>query len=200
MPAVTPTADVRAFFRDLVEEAMRSLEVRTADDTQQYLVNLLARYAVSQQIQELGTPLVDLLTRALDTEGMERVVRLRTLGDAALFVSGFLADSFERRGLTQDYVASLGARAYGEVGRAARFVVVQDASTGRYVFEELADRFQACASVLDEVREQTALCTDGELIRVYERWCETRSPQLYRRLHRRGMTPMHGRGGRGSLH
>ena len=200
MPAVTPTADVRAFFRDLVEEAMRSLEVRTAGDTQQYLVNLLARYAVSQQIQELGTPLVDLLTQALDTDGMERVIRLRTLGDAALFVSGFLADSFERRGLTKDYVASLGARAYGEVGRAARFVVVQDASSGRYVFEELADRFKACASVLDEVREQTALCTDGELIRVYERWCETRSPQLYRRLHRRGMTPMHGRGGRGSVH
>ncbi len=200
MPAVTPTSDVRAFFRDLVEEAMRNLEVRTANDTQQYLVNLLARYAVSQQIQELGTPLVDLLTHALDTEGLERVARLRTLGDAALFVSGFLADSFERRGLTHDYVTSLGARAYGEVGRAARFTSAQDASCGRYVFEELAGQFRACASVLDEVREQTALCTDGELIRVYERWCETRSPQLYRRLHRRGMTPTAGKSRRGSVH
>jgi hypothetical protein len=200
MPAVTPTADVRAFFRGLVEEAMRSLEVRTADETQHYLVNLLARYAVSQQIRDVSTPFVDLLARALDAEGLERVARLQALGDAALVVSGFFADSCERRGVTHPYVVAIGARAYGEVGRASRWTVATERAGDRYVFEELADRFEACASVLDEVREQTALCTDGELVRVYERWCETRSPELYRRLHRRGMTPSGSPSGRGPVH
>jgi len=52
---------------------------------------------------------------------------------------------------------------------------------------ELAGRFEDFSRVLDEVREQTAMCTDGELVRIYERWCTTRSPELFRRLNRRGV-------------
>jgi hypothetical protein len=111
---------------------------------------------------------------------------MRSLGDAALFVSGFLSDSFSRRGLTQPYVIAIGARAYGEVGR-VRPAVVLDSAPDSEVFVELADRFESFSRVLDEVREQTAMCTDGELVRLYERWSTTRSPELFRRLHRRGV-------------
>jgi len=111
---------------------------------------------------------------------------MRSLGDAALFVSGFLADSFTARGVTQTYVIAIGTRAYGEVSRAWASHV-PDSGPDTEVFIELADRFAAFSRVLDEVREQTAMCTDGELVRIYERWCMTRSPELSRRLHRRGV-------------
>jgi hypothetical protein len=188
MSGVETCADVRLFFREQVSEALRSLDVRTAMATEHYLVNLLAGFAASDRVREMGTPFVELLGEALHTSGPERANRMRSLGDAALFTSGFLADSVTSRGVTHTYVISIGARAYGEVGR-SRATRIADAGPEPEVFVELADRFEAFSRVLDEVREQTAMCTDGELVRIYERWCTTRSPELFRRLHRRGVGP-----------
>lgn len=185
MPVVEACVDVRAFFREQVSEALRSLDVTTAEGTAWYLVELLAGYAVSEKVHEVSSPFVELLTEALEATGAERVYRLRNLGDAALFVSGFLPDSYERRGVTHPYVVSMGARAYGEVSRAAR----GERHAHRFLFEELADRFEAFARVLDEVREQTAMQTDGALLRLYERWRATGSPRLLQRLSRRGVIP-----------
>jgi hypothetical protein len=186
MSGVEACTDVRGFFRDHVTEALRSLDVKTEQATEHYLVNLLAGFAVSDRIHEMATPFVELLGKALAVSGPERVNRMRSLGDSALFVSGFLSDSCDRRGITQPYVIAIGARAYGEVGRVRR-VASSDGGPAKEVFVELADRFEAFTRVLDEVREQTAMCTDGELVRLYERWCTTRSPKLFRRLHRRGV-------------
>lgn len=185
MSSIEACVDVRAFFREQVTEALRSLEVTTAQDTTHYLVELLAGYAVSEKVQDVSSPFVELLAHALRASGQERMYRLRNLGDAALYVSGFFPDSYEKRGVTHPYVVAMGARAYGEVSRAARW----QRAAHRFLFEELADRFEAFARVLDEVREQTAQRTDGELVQIYERWCSTRSPQLLRRLARRGVTP-----------
>jgi hypothetical protein len=163
--------------------------VRTAMATEHYLVNLLAGFAAADRISEMGTPFVEQLGKALSVSGPERANRMRSLGDAALFTSGFLSDSFTARGVTQTYVIAIGARAYGEVGR-TRATSLADAGPEPEVFVELADRFEAFSRVLDEVREQTAMCTDGELVRLYDRWCTTRSPELFRRLHRRGVGPL----------
>lgn len=196
MSGVEGCTDVRDFFREHVTEALRSLELRPAEATEHYLVNLLAGFVVSDRIHEMCTPFVELLSRALAVSGAERLYRMRNLGDAALFVSGFLSDSCDRRGVTQPYVYAIGARAYGEVGRAGRSAPPSDGPDQSEVFVELAGRFGAFARVLDEVREQTAMCTDGEILRIYERWCTTRSPELFRRLNRRGVGPVIGpRGG-----
>lgn len=168
---------------------MKSLEVRTAEATEHYLVDLLAGYVADARIQEISTPFVEQLGKALNTFGAERANRMRSLGDTALFVSGFWADSFSARGVTQPYVIAIGARAYGEVSR-VRSTVPADAGPGTEVFVELAGRFEDFSRVLDEVREQTAMCTDGELIRIYERWSATRSPELFRRLNRRGVSAL----------
>jgi len=186
MSGVETCANVREFFQQHVTEALRSLDVRTAVATEHYLVDLLVGFAAADRVQEMCTPFVEQLGKALAVAGPERASRMRTLGDAALFVSGFLADSFSARGVTQPYVIAIGARAYGEVSR-VRSSILPDAGPAAGVFVELADRFAAFSRVLDEVREQTAMCTDGELIRIYERWCTTRSPELFRRLHRRGV-------------
>ncbi len=185
MSEVEACTDVRTYFREQVSEALRNLEVRTAEPTEHYLVNLLAGYSVSDRIQDMSEPFVGQLAKALNSNGPTRTQRLRSLGDAALFVSGFLSDSCDRRGVTQVYVISIGARAYGEVGR----LPATAAPAQPDVFIELADRFAAFARVLDEVREQTAMCSDGDVLRLYERWLAKRSPRVLRRLHRRGVTP-----------
>src|SRR5262249_51552810 len=118
MPSVEACADIRAFFREQVTEALKSLEVTTEESTEQYLVELLAGFAVSDKVQDLAEPFVETLQKALSATEPERSYRFRNLGDSALYVSGFLPDSHEGRGVTPDYVVSVGARAYGEVCRA----------------------------------------------------------------------------------
>ncbi|MDD9934609.1 MAG: hypothetical protein OXT09_13450 [Myxococcales bacterium] len=198
MDELETCSDVREFFDDHVSRAMQVLGVQAADDTKHYLIELLSDFSVSDRIQALERPLVEQLQAAQEAAGQERLSRLRDLGDVALFVAGFFPDSFERRGLTRSYVVAMGGRAYLVVGEAAHARGL--GGRGR-VFVELSARFPQLARVLDEVREGTSLCTEGEIVALYERWRRTGSPELARRLHRRGVAPHPGGDpGSGTLH
>jgi hypothetical protein len=177
---------VQDFFLGEVRDAMSDLRVETAAATEKYLVDLLTSFSVSARIQTLFEPLVTQLAKARNASGPERANRMRELGDVSLFVCGFFPDSFERRGLDRGYVVAMGGHAYLVVGEATRRL--GDASDG-HVFVELAERFHELARVLDEVRERTSLCTDAAVLRLYERFRESGSPTLLRRLHRRGVHP-----------
>ena len=176
--------DVQEFFGEHVADAMRDLKIETSAQTQGYLVDLLSGFTVSQRIHSLAVPLAGLLKRATEASGAHRLALLRELGDAALFLCGFFPDSFDRRGVDRTYVVTMGGRAYLVVGR-------HDRDEGRAaVFAELSGRFGELAGVLDEVRERTAMCTEGAIVRMYERWLESGSPALARRLRRRGLHPV----------
>lgn len=185
------------YFGAQVAEAMRVVGVETAAPAEPYLVELLCGFAVSS---ETPTPesltLVELLRSATECVDAERERHMRRLGDVSLFLSGFLPDSFDRRGLSQAYVAQMGGRAYLWLGETAQ--VGRQASRAR-LFHELAVRFRDFARVLDEVRERTAMCTDGAVLLLYERWRRTGSPELLRRLLRRGVTPERPASGGASL-
>ncbi|MDH5671620.1 MAG: hypothetical protein OEZ06_05685 [Myxococcales bacterium] len=180
MAAIDASANIRDFFQAQLSEALSAQGVQTADATRDYLVELMAGFANGPLVARLGFPLVTLLERALAVAGREREARLRELGDTSLFLYGFLPDSFERRGLTAEYVETMGGRAYRAVVRVR----------GGGVFAELASRFREMGGVLDEVRERTSLRTDGELLRLYQRWLESGSDSLARRLARRGVHPV----------
>lgn len=181
-------SDVRRFFVEHVTEAMRDLRVETRAETQGYLVNLLSGFAVSKRVRALSEPLARHFEKAVNSTGPERLARLRELGDIALFICGFFPDSFDRRGLSRTYVVDMGGRAYLVVGQSG------GSRERSQVFVELGGRFDDMARVLDEVRERTALCTDGEVVRLYERWCNSGSPAIAKRLQRRGVAPQRRRG------
>lgn len=174
--------EVRSFFRERLLLALTSLEIRAEAATEHYLVNLLSTFIEAERARELHTPFVELLTRAYESRGSERALRMRGIGDSALFVAGFLADSMSRRGISQTYCMAVGQRAYGEASRQ-----LFDAGPGTEVLSDLANRFSIFTRVLDEVREQTSYRTDGELLRLYERWLLSGSPELLRRLGRHGV-------------
>lgn len=169
--------DVRGYFREILLRALATLGISTPKATEHYLVDLLSTFAAANHIQALQTPFVELLTAADDARGSERAFRLRGVGDSALFVSGYLADSMGKRGISVTYCTDVGRRAYSEA----------NAALGEIALEDLAQRFGAFVRVLDEVREQTVHRTDGELLRLYERWLASGSPELLRRLGRSGV-------------
>jgi hypothetical protein len=195
MSSIDSGCAVRSFFGAEVRDAMQDLRIETAEATEQYLVELLSSFSVSGRIPNLFEPLVTQLQRARNASGPEHAQRMRDLGDVALFVCGFFPDSFERRGLDRTYVVAMGGHAYlvvGEATRGAGHLLGDSGADYARVFMELAERFHELARVLDEVRERTALSTDATVVRLYERFRDSGSPALRRRLARRGINPHRG--------
>jgi hypothetical protein len=110
---------------------------------------------------------VRLLT-ALQAGGSSQRDGLKAVGDSSLFISGFFSDSLNRRLVDIDYYIQLGVQAYGSLARCG-------GETLSDVFDELAARFPVFVDVLGEISERTALTSNSDLLRLYEKWLRTRS-------------------------
>ncbi len=177
------------FFREQVELALEHQRVSTSAFTEYYLVNLLASSLRGHLLQpaEKGydeTPLALAYVRALGSSRYERALQLRSMGDAALFVSGFFADSLTGKMADLAYYRAMGGQAYFRLSREDR------SELGGDVFGELAGRFAAFADVLAEVSESTQIATSRSLLQLYERWLQTRSRRAAALLAERGITPV----------
>lgn len=170
------------YFKELVESALQRQHLHTGELTEYYLVNLLCQYIRPDACDaEHGELLAVRLARALQTAGLEQRARLRSLGDFSLFTAGFFSDSFRRRHIDVDYYVSMGEYAYGSLSRA------EDAF--REVFRELASKFVGFSDVLADVSERTALASNHDLLRLYEKWLRTGSERDGQRLIERGIVP-----------
>lgn len=188
---VAPAGDVREFFRELVETVRARQRLDVEVETEIYLVHLLSEFLTSDQLfvtEEDGRvgqePLAFILKRAVEGPREERARHLKRLGDTALYVSGFFADSLERRLVDVDYYAAMGERAYGTLSGMARV------SGAAIVFEELAGKFLKIADVLSEISERTAVTSNTGLLRLYERYVRTGSARLRDLLADKGILAM----------
>ena len=57
------------------------------------------------------------------------------------------------------------------------------------MFDELSDKFTAFVDVLGEISERTALTSNADLLRLYEKWLRTRSRRSGDILATRGIVP-----------
>jgi hypothetical protein len=184
------------FFKAQLEKAMQHQKVATSAFTELYLANLLtASMRGALPAPEPGydeTPLALLYVRALESSRFDRARLLRTLGDGALFVSGFFADSLDRKLVDLDYYRALGGRAYARLSREDGWMEYEPR-----VFAELAQRFGEFADVLAEVSENSRLANGNRsILQLYERWIRTGSRRAAAQLAERGITPVAGTEGR----
>jgi hypothetical protein len=173
------------YFKELVDAALERQQLKVGELTSFYLVNLLCGYV---RFDDGGAaslddePLALQLARALEAAGAEQRARLRSLGDLSLFVSGFFSDSLSRKLVDVDYYVSMGEYAYASLSR-------QESETVAGVFAELADRFAGFVDVLSDISEQSALTSNANLLRLYERWLRTGSRRAGQMLAERGIVP-----------
>lgn len=176
------------FFREQLERAMDHQRVSTSAFTEYYLVSLLAR-AVGRSLVVAAThdadetPLALLYVEAVRASRAERARLLQSLGDQALFLSGFFADSLARRLVDLDYCRSLGGFAYARLSR-------ETTPSTSPLFEELAARFVEFSDLLQEVSETTRLTNVQSVVRLYERWLQTGSRRAASLLQAQGIAPM----------
>jgi len=187
--------NLREFFRDSVQRAMRQQHVAVDDHTEHYVVNVLTVFSRSEELYERTAegvrlkPLAHMLAEAMEAPTAERRDQaLRRLGDVSLFVAGFFAQSFARKIIDIDYHIAMGGRAYGALAESSRNTVRGQAFT--LVFAELAHKFQRLVDVLNEVAEMSHTHTDKDILRLYEIWMKTGSPRAHEILRRLGVQPV----------
>ena len=193
-PLVAVT-NLREFFHDSVQTALRKQRVDVDDHTEHYVVNILTMFARSEELYESTPegvrlkPLAHMLAAASEAPSpQQRDDALRRLGDVSLFIAGFFAQSFARKLIDIDYHIAMGGRAYGTLADSMRGSIRGQAFAA--VFLELAQKFQRLVDVLNEVAEMAHTHTHKDILRLYEIWLKTGSPRAFAILQRLGVAPV----------
>jgi hypothetical protein len=193
-PLVAVT-NLREFFHDSVQAALRKQRVDVDDHTEHYVVNILTMFARSEELYDSTPegvrlkPLAHMLADASEAPSpQQRDEALRRLGDVSLFVAGFFAQSFARKLIDIDYHIAMGGRAYGTLADNLRGTIRGQAFAT--VFLELAQKFQRLVDVLNDVAEMAHTHTDRDILRLYEIWLKTGSPRAFAILQRLGVAPV----------
>lgn len=193
--ALVAVTNLREFFHDSVQTALRKQHVAVDDHTEHYVVNILTMFARSEELYENTAegvrlkPLAHMLADAsVAPSTHQRDDALRRLGDVSLFVAGFFAQSFARKLVDVDYHIAMGGRAYGTLAENMRGTLRGHAFAA--IFLELAQKFQRLVDVLNDVAEMAHTHTDKDILRQYEIWMKTGSPRAYSILRRLGVAPI----------
>ncbi|WP_174842505.1 hypothetical protein [Steroidobacter cummioxidans] len=192
---VVAVPNLREFFHDSVQKALRNQRVAVDDHTEHYVVNVLTVFARSEELYERTPegvrlkPLAHMLADASAAQSsQQRDEALRRLGDVSLFIAGFFAQSFARKLVDIDYHIAMGGRAYGTLAENMRYSIRGQAFAA--VFLELARKFQQLVDVLNDVAEMAYQHTDKDILRLYEIWLKTGSPRAFAILQRLGVAPV----------
>ena len=184
---LTSARTVAEYFHEVVRLALHNQQVRPEAATEFYLVNLLASFARREDEPDgADEALAIRYGKALQANRDERARRLRAIGDTSLFVSGFFADSLDRRLIDVSYYIGIGGAAYGHLSH-----MVRDArgASSAVVYDELAGKFPKFVDVLAEVSEMGHVQSNGDVVRLYRRWLQTSSAWLARKLCHLGVIP-----------
>lgn len=182
--AIVQTQTPTEYFRELVESAMQNQHVSAHELTSFYVVNLLTAFVHRERSPGANTDeaLAVTLARAMQTAGVAQRDGLRKVGDLSLFMSGYFSDSLNRSLVDVDYYIFLGGCAYRSLAREGDEGLSD-------VFEELSEKFTTFVDILGEVSERTALTSNADVLRLYERWLRTRSRRSGQLLASRGIVP-----------
>lgn len=192
---VMAVRDLRDFFRQSIDTAIANQRVEVDAHATHYVVNLLTLFSRSEDLYEDSgevyglKPLALMLLDAAEARSaVERSASLQRIGDVALFVAGFFADSLAHRLVDLDYYIHMGGTAYGSLSDEIRGTTRGKALAD--VYRELAHKFQIVVDLLNEVRDGARQGSDVDLLRTYEVWLRTGSRRAAALLQQNGVTPM----------
>jgi len=192
---VVAVSNLEDWFRQSIGGALEKRHVAAEAHTEHYMVRLATDFARSENLYEYShdggyglKPLARMLTEALEATSAElRQQTLQRLGDVALFIAGFFADSLSHKSVDVDYYSHMGEAAYSTLAelpaRSMREVALNA------VFVELARKFGEFVDVLNEVAQQAQVTAERDIFRLYELWVRTGSRRAADKLRELGVQP-----------
>ncbi len=192
---VVPVHNLKDYFRTSIEGVISKQGVEVDPHATYYVVNLLTLFSRSEELyQDDGEtyglrPLALMLAdAAVAPSATERNYSLQRIGDVALFIAGFFADSLVSKPVDIDYYIHMGGNAYGSLSEEVRGTFRGDTFANTY--KELAINFQILVDVLNEVRDEARQESDINLLRAYEIWLKTGSKRAKGLLRQHGVVPI----------
>lgn len=192
---VVPIPNLLDYFRTSIEGVISEQGVKVEPHATHYVVNLLTLFSRSEELYDddgevFGLkPLALMLADAADaSSAVERNNSLQRIGDVALFISGFFANSLATHAVDIDYYIQMGGNAYGSLSAEIRGTFRGQAFADTYC--ELADKFQVLVDVLNEVRDRERPESDVDLLRTYNVWQKTGSRRAENLLRQQGVVPI----------
>ncbi len=191
---VMQVCNLQDYFRSTIDEVLLRQRVDVDPHAAHYVVNLLTLYSRSDELYEDDgdcygiRPLALMMVDATEAETVEqRNTILQRIGDVALFVSGFFADSMATKAVDIDYYIHMGGNAYGSLSDEVRGTFRGNAFSS--IYGELASKFQVLVDVLNEIKEGP-IKKDANLLRTYDVWLKTGSRRAMNILKQNGVVPI----------
>lgn len=192
---VVQVQNLADYFRTSIDGVISRQGVDVDPHAAHYVVNLLTLFSRSEEFFEdhgesYGLrPLALMMADAAEARSVaERNYALQRIGDVALFISGFFADSLANKAVDVDYYIYMGGSAYGSLSEEVRRTFRGRAFAG--IYRELAEKFQVLVDVLNEVRDEARGESDRDLLRTYEIWLKTGSRRARNLLADNGIVPI----------
>ena len=192
---VVQVRNLADYFRTSIDGVLSRQGVDVDPHAAHYVVNLLTLFSRSEELYEdhgesYGLrPLALMMADAADAPTpAARNHALQRIGDVALFISGFFADSLANKPVDVDYYIRMGGTAYGSLSEEVRGTFRGNAFAS--IYRELAIKFQLLVDVLNEVRDEARGESDRDLLRTYEIWLKTGSLRARKLLRDNGVVPI----------
>jgi hypothetical protein len=179
----------REFFVDRVEKALERLKFQPQPLSRHYLVDLLEHYMILTNLfpkdEETGKhkreTLAEIYLKAQNSPPPLRQDLLKKLGDSSLYISGFFGDSLNRKLVDIDYYVEMGGVAYGSLSSSAT-----DEQLAK-VYGEFSSSFTAFVDVLTYISQESLIQTNGDLLKLYDRYMATGSRLAEEQLVEKGL-------------
>jgi hypothetical protein len=168
------------FFTEVVDDALKERKVKTVPLAHKYLVNLLQHYISAENLEHRET-LAELFLKAANSDHNQRIELLKKLGDRSLYISGFFADSLQRKVVDIDYYRDMGCSAYSTLAGTIR----EDSLS--VVFREFSDKFIEFVEVLNIISSKAQMQSENNILRLYETYAKTGSETAREKLLEKGL-------------
>lgn len=186
---ITSTSD---YFKEIVRDALTHRKIQTYPQVETYLTKLLEYYldarnlhdeneVVNEAGQRKPKTMAELYMLATQSETKTKIELLKKLADKSLYMSGFFAESFQRKIIDVDYYAEIGGSAYYQLSS------VTKEDTMAKVYSVFSSRFVDFMDVLTLISQNSLVQSNQSVLRLYDQYLRTGSELAREKLTEMGV-------------
>ncbi|MES3037831.1 MAG: hypothetical protein V4736_07990 [Bdellovibrionota bacterium] len=167
------------FFEEAIQKAGEDLKIQMPPTVESYLVNMMIHYLdannlfekdlISESGKKKPQTLAEMYLTAQLEEDPHRQSLLRRMADRSLYISGFFADSLNRKIVDIDYYMEMGGTAYGILASSSKV------DTDAMVYRTFSSRFLQFVDILTHISQNSLVHSNQSLLNLYDRYLKTGS-------------------------
>ena len=163
------------YFLSEFNKALEKVEVFISEELKMYMLKLLSANLIQNKEIDLETPLAVQFLESLNEAKNQR--KLKIIADYTLFISGYFAESFNKKIIDVDYYRKIGRKAYAELYN----------KLGDLIYYELYNEYNKLLEILTQMSFSTMHTSTKNLLKLYDRWLVTGNNVLEKKLNEKGI-------------